>query len=122
MYGLVFYLNKAELKKAYGEEKNYHDAYEEIRDVLRHYGFHWLSNSFYFSRSINSMTQIFLATRHLKKIDFFTSSLVSLHVFRMSDLSNFTEYIIEDHNPKKMDEEEFDVDIEKGKTKKRGKK
>ncbi|MBN0970515.1 virulence protein [Mycoplasma phocoeninasale] len=93
MYGLVFYLNKEVLKKAYGLEKNYKQAYEDVRDILRHYGFHWLSNSFYFSRSINNLKQIFQAIQHLKKIDWYVESLVSLHIFKMEDLSNFTEYM-----------------------------
>lgn len=38
MYGIVFYLNKQKLIENYGN--NYQDAYEEIRNSLRHYGFH----------------------------------------------------------------------------------
>ncbi|TPR54735.1 virulence protein [Metamycoplasma neophronis] len=105
MYGLVFYLNKEVLKKAYGEEKNHKQAYEDVRDILRHYGFHWLSNSFYFSRSINNLLQMFKAIEHLKSIDWFVNSLVSLHVFKMEDLSNFTEYMTASENALSDDEE-----------------
>ena len=113
MYGLVFYLNKAKLKKGYGE--NHHDAYEEIRNILRHYGFHWLSNSFYFSRVLNSIVQIFQAVQALKQIPWFVSSLVSLHVFKMEDMSNFTSYIKESDKTISIDEEEFETEIEEGK-------
>lgn len=114
MYGLVFYLSKTELKKAYGE--NHHDAYEEIRNILRHYGFHWLSNSFYFSRVLNCIAQIFQAVQALKQIPWFVSSLVSLHVFKMEDMSNFTSYLKDGEKIiKEIDEEEFDSDIEEGK-------
>ena len=113
MYGLVFYLNKAELKKGYGE--NHHDAYEEIRNILRQYGFHWLSNSFYFSRVLNSIVQIFQAVQALKQIPWFVSSLVSLHVFKMEDMSNFTSYIKESDKTISIDEEEFETEIEEGK-------
>ncbi|SYV90491.1 Uncharacterised protein, partial [Metamycoplasma alkalescens] len=47
MYGLVFYLKKENLIREYTKEKenidkeNYKQAYEDIRDILRHYGFHW---------------------------------------------------------------------------------
>ncbi|MDD1360189.1 virulence protein [Metamycoplasma hyosynoviae] len=115
MYGIVFYLNKAILKANYGE--NHHDAYEEIRDILRHYGFHWLSNSFYFSRSLNSIVQIYQAVKALKEIPWFVISLVSFHVFRMEDMSDFTEYLKNTKKRTEMDEEEFETDIEDGKKK-----
>ncbi|ACF07034.1 Virulence-associated protein D [Metamycoplasma arthritidis] len=117
MYGLVFYLSKEVLKKEYGMEKNHHDAYEEIRDILRHYGFHWLSNSFYFSRSINNLVQIFQAVKHLKEIPWFVKSLGSFHVFKMEDMSNFTEYIKSSRVMTQIEEEEEEDDIELGKTK-----
>ncbi len=113
MYGLVFYLNKSILKAEYGE--NHHDAYEEVRDILRHYGFHWLSNSFYFSRSLNSILKIYQAVKALKELPWFVSSLVSIHVFKMEDMSDFTEYLKDKMKKVKMDEEEFDTDIESGK-------
>ncbi|AZZ65344.1 virulence protein [Metamycoplasma phocicerebrale] len=95
MYGLVFYLKKEILMREYDQgESDYKQAYEDIRDILRHYGFHWLSNSFYFSRSINNLLQITKALQHIKSISWFKKALVSLHVFKMEDLSNFTEYII----------------------------
>lgn len=97
MYGLVFYLKKEILIREYGKgEANYKQAYEDVRDILRHYGFHWLSNSFYFSRSINNLLQITKALQHIKTIPWFKKTLVSLHVFKMEDLSNFTEYIIDE--------------------------
>ncbi|ENY53803.1 hypothetical protein [Metamycoplasma alkalescens] len=102
MYGLVFYLKKENLIREYTKEKenidkeNYKQAYEDIRDILRHYGFHWLSNSFYFSRSINNLLQITKALQHLRTINWFKKSLVSFHVFKMEDLSIFTDYIIEE--------------------------
>ncbi|WP_412031701.1 virulence protein [Metamycoplasma buccale] len=117
MYGLVFYLNKAILKESYGENNNHHDAYEEVRDILRHYGFHWLSNSFYFSRSINNLVQIFQAVKHLKDIPWFVKSLVSLHVFKMEDISDFTEYLKASKSKLTIDEEETEDEIESGKTK-----
>ncbi|CRH45666.1 Uncharacterised protein [Mycoplasmopsis arginini] len=41
MYGLVFYLKKEILIREYGKgEANYKQAYEDVRDILRHYGFH----------------------------------------------------------------------------------
>ncbi|WP_373436575.1 virulence protein [Metamycoplasma equirhinis] len=94
MYGLVFYLNKDKLKEEYSHNENYKQAYEDVRDILRHYGFHWLSNSFYFSRSIDNLRQIFRAIEHLKKVKWFVKSLVSIHVFKMEDLSNFTEELM----------------------------
>ncbi|AWX69543.1 Virulence-associated protein D [[Mycoplasma] anseris] len=117
MYGLIFYLNKDVLKEAYGLEKNHHDAYEEIRDILRHYGFHWLSNSFYFSRGLNKLVHVFQAVKHLKGKEWFVKSLVSLNVFKMEDMSDFTEYIRSDKELILLGEEEDDTDIEKGKTK-----
>lgn len=113
MYGLVFYLNKSILKTEYGE--NHHDAYEEVRDILRHYGFHWLSNSFYFSRSLNSILKIYQVVKALKELPWFVSSLVSIHVFKMEDMSDFTEYLKDKMKKVKMDEEEFDTDIESDK-------
>ncbi|ENY69395.1 Virulence-associated protein D [Metamycoplasma auris 15026] len=104
MYGLVFYLKKENLIREYSKaheginSENYKQAYEDIRDILRHYGFHWLSNSFYFSRSINNLLQITKALHHLKTIEWFKKSLVSLHIFKMEDLSIFTDYIIEDES------------------------
>ncbi|AWX42559.1 Uncharacterised protein [Metamycoplasma cloacale] len=120
MYGIIFYLDKEVLKKTYGVDKNHHDAYEEIRSILREYGFHWLSNSFYYGRGLNNLLQTFQAVKHLKEKEWFATSLVTLHIFKMEDLSNFTEYV-------KSDKElilcspflEDESDIEKGKTKNR---
>ncbi|MEX1816566.1 virulence protein [Metamycoplasma hominis] len=92
MYWLVFYLDKEILKKEYSDS-NHKEAYEKVRDILRHYGFHWLSNSFYFSRSINNLLQVYKAIEELKTISWFIKSLVSLHIFKMEDLSDFTEYL-----------------------------
>ena len=117
MYGIVFYLNKQKLIENYGE--NYHDAYEEVRSSLRHYGFHWLSNSFYFSQSLNSLLKVFEALKAIKTFEWFQKSLVTLHVFKMEDLSDFTEFIQDSKKKNKMDEEEFEADIEAGKTKKK---
>ncbi|AZG68545.1 virulence protein [Mycoplasma struthionis] len=92
MYGLVFYLNKEKLIASYKKE-SHKEAYEDIRNVLRHFGFHWLSNSFYFSRSLNALLQTYKAIEELKNFAWFKESLVSFHIFKMEDLSNFTEYI-----------------------------
>ncbi|MBN0919596.1 virulence protein [[Mycoplasma] gypis] len=97
MYGMVFYLDKKTLIAEYGE--NYHDGYEEIRSILRRYGFHWLSNSFYYSRSLNNLANMYRAIRSLKRIDWFKKSLISFNVFKMDDLSDFTELMKDEWNP-----------------------
>lgn len=116
MYGIVFYLNKQKLIENYGN--NYQDAYEEIRSSLRHYGFHWLSNSFYFSQTLNSLSRVFEAIKAIKEFSWFVNSLVTLHVFKIDDLSDFTEYVQNLKQKIKMEEEDFETEIEAGKTKK----
>ncbi|MCU4116893.1 virulence protein [Mycoplasma zalophi] len=98
MYGIVFYLKKDLLKETYGND-DYHAAYEEIRAILRHYGFHWLSNSFYYSRNINNLANIYKVIRILKTKEWFKKSLVSFNVFKMQDMSDFTQLIKDDWTP-----------------------
>ncbi|TPE57715.1 virulence protein [[Mycoplasma] falconis] len=93
-YGIVFYLNKEELKKSYPKPENYKQAYEDIRDILRLRGFHWLSNSFYYSlpTSFNMFQKLYRAIEDLKAIEWFQKSVESFNVFVMEDKSDLTDF------------------------------
>ncbi|MGX9340623.1 hypothetical protein ACWXVL_00125 [Mycoplasma sp. 128] len=98
MYGIVFYLDKEKLIKEY--KGDYHQGYEEIRALMRKYGFHWLSNSFYFSKTLDVLAKIHKLVTRLRDVEWFKKSLISFNVFKMEDMSDYTELIKDDFTHK----------------------
>ncbi|QJG66870.1 virulence protein [Mycoplasma phocoenae] len=99
MYGIVFYLKKDILKNEYHKNDDYHQAYEDVRSILRHYGFHWLSNCVYYANTNNNLANAYRAIRKLKELEWFRNALVSFNLFKMSDFSDFTTLIKEGWEP-----------------------
>jgi virulence-associated protein VapD len=92
MYAIAFDMAISDLKEHYGEP--YNNAYFEIKNILREYGFYNTQGSVYLTQK-NDMTNLYRAIEALKKIEWFKKSVRDIRAFRVEDWSDFTAVIKE---------------------------
>ncbi|MCR9010752.1 virulence protein [Gabonibacter chumensis] len=92
MYAITFDLRINDLKEHY--DKQPPNAYVEIKNVLKTYGFSWIQGSVYVYTNTQQndigLGSVFLAMEALKKIDWFVQSVRDIRAFKIEDWSNFT--------------------------------
>lgn len=90
MFAIAFDLEVAELKKYYGDP--YNNAYFEIREELKKFGFEWTQGSLYLTDN-DDMANLMMALNALKGIEWFSKSVRDIRSFRVENWSNFTKYV-----------------------------
>ncbi len=90
MFAIAFDMVIEDLKLYYGEP--YNNAYFDIKNELRKYGFYNTQGSVYLSEN-KDMSNLFKAIYALKNIEWFKNSDRDIRAFRVEDWSNFTDLI-----------------------------
>ena len=91
MYAISFDLKVNELKKYF--DVRFYLGYEEIRKELESFGFEFTLNSMY--TTTGNLTSVYKVINHLSKIDWFKTTVRKIYVFKLEDLSDFTDVIKE---------------------------
>ena len=89
MHAIAFDLIVSELKKHYKDP--YHNAYAEIRKVLKQNKFYWIQGSTYATEG--DLRTLFRAIQSLKNIKWFCLSVRDIRAFKIEDYSDFTQEI-----------------------------
>ena len=87
MHAIAFDLIVSELKKHYKDP--YHNAYAEIRKVLKQNNFYWIQGSTYATEG--DLRTLFRAIQSLKNIKWFCLSVRDIRAFKIEDYSDFTQ-------------------------------
>ena len=87
MHTIAFDLIVSELKKHYKDP--YHNAYAEIRKVLKQNDFYWIQGSTYATEV--DLRTLFRAIQSLKNIKWFCLSVRDIRAFKIEDYSDFTQ-------------------------------
>ena len=87
MHDIAFDLIVSELKKHYKDQ--YHNAYAEIRKVLKQNNFYWIQGSTYATEG--DLRTLFRAIQSLKNIKWFCLSVRDIRAFKIEDYSDFTQ-------------------------------
>ncbi|MGK7649741.1 Virulence-associated protein D [Capnocytophaga ochracea] len=87
MQAIAFDLIVSELKKHYKDP--YHNAYAEIRKVLKQNNFYWIQGSTYATEG--DLRTLFRAIQSLKNIKWFCLSVRDIRAFKIEDYSDFTQ-------------------------------
>ena len=87
MHAIAFDLIVSELKKHYKDP--YHNAYAEIRKVLKQNNFYWIQGSTYATEG--DLRTLFHAIQSLKNIKWFCLSVRDIRAFKIEDYSDFTQ-------------------------------
>ncbi|EIW92553.1 virulence-associated protein D [Capnocytophaga sp. oral taxon 412 str. F0487] len=87
MHAIAFDLIVFELKKHYKDP--YHNAYAEIRKVLKQNNFYWIQGSTYATEG--DLRTLFRAIQSLKNIKWFCLSVRDILAFKIEDYSDFTQ-------------------------------
>ena len=87
MHTIAFDLIVSELKKHYKDP--YHNAYAEIRKVLKQNNFYWIQGSTYATEG--DLRTLFRAIQSLKNIKWFCLSVRDISAFKIEDYSDFTQ-------------------------------
>ena len=87
MHAIAFDLIVSELKKHYKDP--YHNAYAEIRKVLKQNDFYWIQGSTYATEG--DLRTLFCAIQSLKNIKWFCLSVRDIRAFKIEDYSDFTQ-------------------------------
>ena len=87
MHTIAFDLIVSELKKHYKDP--YHNAYAEIRKVLKQNNFYWIQGSTYATQG--DLRTLFRAIQSLKNIKWFCFSVRDIRAFKIEDYSDFTQ-------------------------------
>ncbi len=90
MFAIAFDMVIEDLKLYYGEP--YNNAYFDIKNELRKYGFYNTQGIVYLSEN-KDMSNLFKAIYALKNIEWFKNSVRDIRAFRVEDWSNFTDLI-----------------------------
>lgn len=93
MYAISFDMNTESLKNSYNP--NYNNAYYEIQNVLKVFGFERIQGSVYINTSStpNNLSLVYRAIEQLKALSWFKLSVTDIRVFRVEDWSDFTEIV-----------------------------
>ncbi|EKB1549281.1 TPA_asm: virulence protein [Campylobacter jejuni] len=93
MYAISFDMNIEALKTEYNVI--YNNAYYDIQNVLKNYGFERIQGSVYIniSSTPNNLSLVYQAIERLKNISWFKNSVADIRVFRVEDWSDFTQII-----------------------------
>ena len=87
MFAIAFDMLISDLKRNYG--RSYHNAYFEIRMILRKYGFYNTQGRVYLSAN-NDMANLYMAIEALKNTPWFKDSVRDIRAFKVEDWSDFT--------------------------------
>ncbi|MBI1668124.1 virulence protein [Capnocytophaga periodontitidis] len=87
MHAIAFDLIVSELKKHYKDP--YHNAYAEVRKVLKQNDFYWIQGSTYATEV--DLRTLFHAIQSLKNIKWFCLSVRDIRAFKIEDYSDFTQ-------------------------------
>ena len=87
MHTIAFDLIVSELKKHYKDP--YHNAYAEIRKVLKQNNFYWIQGSTYATEG--DLRTLFRAIQSLKNIKWFCLSVRDIRAFKIEDYSDVTQ-------------------------------
>ncbi|BDB65814.1 endoribonuclease VapD (plasmid) [Helicobacter cinaedi] len=95
MYAISFDMNTEVLKTTYNP--NYNNAYYEIQNILKDYGFERIQGSVYINTSDtpNNLSLVYQAIEKLKNTHWFKESVTDIRVFRAEDWSDFTRIVKE---------------------------
>lgn len=91
MYAIAFDLDIATLKTEYGDP--YNNAYAEIREELKKFGFDWTQGSLYLDRAEEDVGNLVLATGRLSEIEWFRKSVRDIRAFRVEGWSDIKHVI-----------------------------
>lgn len=93
MYAISFDMSVENLKETYNPL--YNNAYSEIQNALKNYGFERIQGSVYinFSNTPNNLSLVYQAIERLKTITWFKASVTDIRVFRVEDWSDFTQIV-----------------------------
>ena len=87
MHAIAFDLIVSELKKHYKDP--YHNAYAEVRKVLKQNDFYWIQGSTYATEG--DLRTLFRAIQSLKNIKWCCLSVRDIRAFKIEDYSDFTQ-------------------------------
>lgn len=91
MYAISFDFNSDELKKGYGDIS---EAYDKIEEELAKFDFVWLNGSVYINyHGKNSLAYAYRVINRLSTLDWFKKSVRDVAVFKIEDLSKFTNIV-----------------------------
>ena len=90
MYAISFDMVIADLTKYYG--KSYNNAYFEISDMLKEFGFERKQGSLYLSKN-DDLSLLFGAINKLKNTDWFKKSVRDIRGFKLESWSDFTDTV-----------------------------
>ena len=90
MHAIAFDLIVSELKKHYKDP--YHNAYAEVRKVLKQNDFYWIQGSVYVTNEEN-LYVVTKAMNALDAISWFRKSVRDIRAFEMKNWSNFTRQV-----------------------------
>ena len=90
MYAISFDMVIADLTKYYGE--SYNNAYFEISDMLKEFGFERKQGSLYLSKN-DDLSLLFGAINKLKNTDWFKKSVRDIRGFKLESWSDFTDTV-----------------------------
>lgn len=91
MYAISFDMNINSLQQTYNTA--YNNAYYEIQNILKNFGFERIQGSVYVNNNQNSLSFVYKAIEHLKSVDWFKQSVTDIRVFKIEDWSDFTDII-----------------------------
>lgn len=89
MYGITLELNTQDLQMFYSYTEQ--QAYAEIAEILSQYGFDSMGRAF-ISQSDN-VADLFTAVSALREVSWFSSSVRTLHSFKIEQWSDLTKFV-----------------------------
>lgn len=91
MYAISFDMNTSSLQDTYTTA--YNNAYYEIQNILKNFGFERIQGSVYVNNMPNSLSSVYKAIEYLKKVEWFKQSVADIRVFKIEDWSDFTDIV-----------------------------
>ncbi|MDR0874250.1 MAG: virulence protein [Prevotellaceae bacterium] len=87
MFAIAFDMVVADLETFYGTP--YHQAYYDIKNVLKRHQFDWIQGSTYLTAS-DDLSVVFDAINALSDIEWFAHSVRDIRAFKVENWSDFT--------------------------------
>lgn len=91
MFAITFDLEISSLKKYYGSETCFTNAYYDIKRTLREFAFFNVQGSVYITEN-QDMSNLMQAILKLKSMEWFRLSVRDIRAFRIEDWSDFTSF------------------------------
>ena len=90
MFAVAFDFDISELKTYYGDP--YNNAYLEIRNIMKKYGFRWIQGSTYITDNEDMANLAFLMSE-FSEIEWFARRVKDIRAFEIKNWSNYTDFV-----------------------------